>query len=195
MRARRARARFLLGTSTKRGRRKRKKCGGSRFVAPQNQRATWSHHSGQRQQRGYGKRQVALIRAACCCCCCTFLWGLASWQSCTPRLPTRSELIRPTVVTFLDKMLLDKDRSLRMDEITIAEGSASVGKAINNLGLEHVPGMLLLAIRSTDGDWEYNPRRSTRVRAGSVLVFLGTPEDSRSLRDRLDPDTNERAVQ
>ncbi len=106
-----------------------------------------------------------------------------------------SELIRPTVVTFLDKMLLDKDRSLRMDEITIAEGSASVGKAINNLGLEHVPGMLLLAIRSTDGDWEYNPRRSTRVRAGSVLVFLGTPEDSRSLRDRLDPDTNERAVQ
>ncbi|MCH1570456.1 MAG: TrkA family potassium uptake protein, partial [Longimicrobiales bacterium] len=97
-----------------------------------------------------------------------------------------SELIRPTVVTFLDKMLLDKDRSLRIDEVTIPEQSKSVGKAINELGLEHVPGVLLLAIRDMDGDWEFNPRRNTPVRAGTALIFLGSPDDSKLLRERLD---------
>ena len=101
-----------------------------------------------------------------------------------------SELIRPTVVTFLDKMLLDTDRSLRIDEVTIAEHSVSVGKAINELGLEHVPGVLLLAIRGMDGDWEYNPRRSTTVRAGTALIFLGSPDDSKLLRERLGADFN-----
>lgn len=99
-----------------------------------------------------------------------------------------SELIRPTVVTFLDKMLLDKDRSLRIDEVTIREQSASVGKAINELGLEHVPGVLLLAVRDLDGDWEYNPRRNTTVRAGTALIFLGSPHDSKLLRERLGSD-------
>ena len=96
-----------------------------------------------------------------------------------------SELVRPTVVTFLDKMLLDKDRSLRIDEVTITEDSAVVGKPIRELGLEHVPGMLLLAIRGSDGDWEYNPRRSTRVLSGTALIFLGSPDDSAALRERL----------
>lgn len=99
-----------------------------------------------------------------------------------------SELIRPTVVTFLDKMLLDKDGSLRIDEVTIPEQSASEGKAINELGLEHVPGVLLLAVRDLDGDWEYNPRRNTTVRAGTALIFLGSPRDSKLLRERLGSD-------
>lgn len=96
-----------------------------------------------------------------------------------------SELIRPTVVTFLDKMLLDKDRSLRIDEVTIPEGAPCVGRPISDLGLEHVPGVLLLAVRGADGDWAYNPRRSTLVKAGTALIFLGSPEDSKSMRERL----------
>ncbi|MGB1657119.1 MAG: potassium channel family protein [Longimicrobiales bacterium] len=105
-----------------------------------------------------------------------------------------SELIRPTVVTFLDKMLMDKDRSLRIDEVTIPEDSESVGKAIRDLGLEHVPGMLLLALRGTDGDWEYNPRRSTTVKAGTALIFLGSPDDSQSIRERLGADFSKAKV-
>lgn len=95
-----------------------------------------------------------------------------------------SELIRPTVVTFLDTMLRDRDRNLRIDEVFIPSGAPPVGKEIRDLGLEALPGILLLAVRDGE-EWEYNPRRTERVRENTALIFLGSPEDARSLRQRL----------
>ena len=99
-----------------------------------------------------------------------------------------SELVRPTVVTFLDTMLRDGDLRLRIDEVRIPEGSPVLGKAINQIGLEKLPEILLLAVRQVDGQWLYNPPRSYEVKPGVVLIFLGTPEDSQRLRDRLAPE-------
>lgn len=96
-----------------------------------------------------------------------------------------SELIRPTVVTFLDVMLRDKDRNLRIDEIRIPEGSPSIGMPLNALGLEKIPGALLLAEREADGSWHYNPPRAEKVTAGMVLIFLGTPGDAKALCEHL----------
>lgn len=96
-----------------------------------------------------------------------------------------SELIRPTVVTFLDKMLRDRDLNLRIEEVLIPEGSSAAGKPITDLELSELPGILLLAIRTRDGAWEYNPPRSYEVKPGMVLIFLGSPDDSRALRERL----------
>lgn len=96
-----------------------------------------------------------------------------------------SELIRPTVVTFLDTMLRDRDLNLRIDEIRIPEGSPAVGVALNALGLEQVPHALLLAVRTDDGAWHYNPKRTWEVTAGAVLIFLGSPTDARELCDQL----------
>ena len=96
-----------------------------------------------------------------------------------------SELIRPTVVTFLDTMLRDKDRNLRIDEVHVLHGAPAVGKQIRELGLESLPGILLLAIRSEDGSWDYNPSRSEPLRAGTALVFLGSPGDGRILGERM----------
>jgi voltage-gated potassium channel len=96
-----------------------------------------------------------------------------------------SELIRPTVVTFLDTMLRDRDLNLRIDEILIPASSAAVGKALNELGLGNVPEILLLAVRTPDGQWQYNPPRTRVVTAGVVLIFLGSPKDSRALCDQL----------
>lgn len=95
-----------------------------------------------------------------------------------------SELIRPTVVTFLDEMLRDRDQNLRVEEIAIREGAPTVGRRIRDLGLEELPGILLLAIRDGDG-WKYNPDRDRSVQANTSLIFLGSPRDAQALRDRL----------
>ncbi len=58
-----------------------------------------------------------------------------------------SELIRPTVVNFLDVMLRDQDANLRIDEVTIPESSPAAGKKIHELGLESVSNALLIAVR------------------------------------------------
>jgi voltage-gated potassium channel len=96
-----------------------------------------------------------------------------------------SELIRPTVVTFLDVMLRDRDRNLRIDEISIPPGAPPVGREIGELGLEDHPGILLLAVRDGDRGWEYNPPRTERIRENTSLIFLGSPEDARALRESL----------
>jgi voltage-gated potassium channel len=96
-----------------------------------------------------------------------------------------SELLRPTVVSFLDTMLRDRDLNLRVEEIRIPQGSTAVGKQFRDLGLDALPGILLVAIRSTAGDWEYNPPRTEVVAPGMVLIFMGSPQDSRRLCEQL----------
>jgi voltage-gated potassium channel len=96
-----------------------------------------------------------------------------------------SELIRPTVVDFLDAMLRHQDLNLRIDEVGIPHDSRSVGLPLNELGLEQTPHALLIATRTEDGTWEYNPARSSCVTAGMILIFLCSPEDSRALCERL----------
>jgi voltage-gated potassium channel len=96
-----------------------------------------------------------------------------------------SELIRPTVVSFLDAMLRDRELNLRVDEIRIPEGSPSIGKPLRELGLEKLAGILLVATRSPSGAWKYNPPRSDPVEAGSVLIFMGSPDESRRLCEQL----------
>lgn len=96
-----------------------------------------------------------------------------------------SELVRPAVVDFLDEMMGDGERNLRIDEIRVTEDSGAGGRALQDLRLEDFPGVLLLAIRAQDGSWEYNPPRDRRVEAGQVLIFLGSPEDARALRASL----------
>ncbi len=96
-----------------------------------------------------------------------------------------SELIRPTVVTFLDTMLRDRELNLRIDEILIPEGSPAVGKPLNELGLEKMPHVLLLAVRYATGEWRYNPPRSEVVEPETVLIFLGSPDDAQVLCDQL----------
>ncbi len=97
-----------------------------------------------------------------------------------------SELIRPTVVTFLDVMLRDKDLNLRIEEVRIPQGSSSVGRALESLALDTVKGALLLAVRAADGTWQYNPDGGLVVQAGSVLVFMGSPEVARALSAHVD---------
>ena len=92
--------------------------------------------------------------------------------------------MRPTVVDFLDAMLRDREMNLRIDEVTVPEDSPMVGKALSELHLEEMPDALLLALRHR-GAWRYNPRRSTDLQPGLVLVFLGTPGDIDMVRQRV----------
>ncbi len=96
-----------------------------------------------------------------------------------------SELIRPTVVSFLDVMLRDQDANLRIDEITIPASSPATGKTVGELALDEISNALLIAVRSPSGDWHYNPKGDREVLARTVLILLGSPEDMGTVCDRL----------
>ncbi len=89
-----------------------------------------------------------------------------------------SEMIRPTVVSFLDIMLRDRDSNLRVEEVAVPDSFA--GKTISDLELGRYSHTLLLAIRMGE-NWVYNPPVKHTITPGSTLVFMTTPEDRSAL--------------
>jgi len=88
-----------------------------------------------------------------------------------------SEMIRPTVTTFLDLMLREQKRILRFDEVTVPAGSPLAGKTIAEAALETQTGALFVAVRRGESkEFEFNPDKASKIGAGDVLVFIATPE-------------------
>jgi voltage-gated potassium channel len=84
-----------------------------------------------------------------------------------------SEMLRPTVVSFLDTMLRDREKNLRVEELPVP--ASFVGQPISALNLRRCSHTLLLAIK-TKGDWVYNPSESHIIDPENTLVFMTTPE-------------------
>ena len=86
-----------------------------------------------------------------------------------------SEMVRPAVVSFLDVMLRDEDRRLRVEESKIGVGSKLEGRTVAELRKLHVGDVLLVALRLPDGEWIYNPDDEVTLTAGMTLIFMGSP--------------------
>jgi voltage-gated potassium channel len=93
-----------------------------------------------------------------------------------------SEMVRPTVVSFLDIMLRDREKNLRIEEAAVPARIA--GQPLAALGLERYPRLLLLAVRRGDG-WEYHPAADYPIEADDRLVFMTTPEVREQLESVL----------
>ncbi len=94
-----------------------------------------------------------------------------------------SEMIRPTVVTFLDTMLRSADPVLRVEEVRV--GPAAAGRTVGELGVDGRPATLLMALRHGRGEWEFKPMPDRRVEDGDVLVVMTTPAGAAELRRQL----------
>lgn len=91
-----------------------------------------------------------------------------------------SEMLRPTVVSFLDTMLRDKDKNFRVEEITLPD--VYVGRTISTLNLKNYPHTLLLAIKTKE-DWIYNPSADYTIKPENALIVMTTPEERMKLED------------
>jgi voltage-gated potassium channel len=89
-----------------------------------------------------------------------------------------SEMVRPTVVSFLDTMLRDREKGLRIEELRVPQ--SFVGKSISALDLNRYPHVVLLAVR-TGEDWVYRPSQNHVIAHDSTLVFVTTPEEREKL--------------
>jgi len=95
-----------------------------------------------------------------------------------------SLLIRPGVVTFLDKMLRDRDKNLRVEEVVIGAGSPAIGQRIGALEVNRLPGALLVALAEPDGSYQFKPEDDRTVREGETLIVMGGPAAVAELRRR-----------
>ena len=93
-----------------------------------------------------------------------------------------SEMVRPTVVSFLDTMLRDGERNLRVEELSVP--GSFIGKSLSALNLKRHTNALLLAIKAGE-EWVYNPSENYVIVPESTLVFMTTPEGRKELAGLL----------
>jgi voltage-gated potassium channel len=84
-----------------------------------------------------------------------------------------SELIRPHVVSFLDLMLKEPSRVIRVEEISVPEGSSWAGKTLQDTEIHRRFGLLALALRKPDGETTYNPQGDIVLAPRDVLIVMG----------------------
>lgn len=88
-----------------------------------------------------------------------------------------SEMIRPSVVTFLDLMLRSKDKTIRVEEISLAAGSPYIGQTLGETGLLAMPDVTVVALVVRAGEaYRFNPPHDTSLNKGMVIIVIGMVE-------------------
>ena len=97
-----------------------------------------------------------------------------------------SEALRPHVTSFLDLMLRDKARTLRIDEIVVPTASPWIGRRLDDLKFRARYNLMPLAVKTSVGehrhDFLVNPPDTLALQAGAVLIVMGDVEEIRRAR-------------
>jgi voltage-gated potassium channel len=94
-----------------------------------------------------------------------------------------AELLRPQVVTFLDVMLRDQERRLRIEEIPLSATNTLAGKSLMQTNLRSEFDLLVIAVhdRATD-KFIYNPSSDLVLEEHHTLIVLGEVDHIASVR-------------
>ena len=99
-----------------------------------------------------------------------------------------SEMLRPHVVSFLDLMLKEQSRTLRVEEIEVGNASSWVGKTLAQIDLRTAYNLLPMAVKRTggaaEGHYQVNPPDSLTLEKGMVLIVIGDVKDLHRVRQQ-----------
>jgi voltage-gated potassium channel len=89
--------------------------------------------------------------------------------------------LRPAVVDFVQLATSSENLELAMEQVGIARTSLLVDHTIVEANLRQRYGVIVVAIRRSDGRMEFNPPPDALMRAGDQLVVLGPPDQLKGL--------------
>jgi voltage-gated potassium channel len=97
-----------------------------------------------------------------------------------------SEMVRPKVVTFLDRMLRERGGTLRIEEVTVPQDADVTDRTLGSLKVDEVAGAMLLAVSRTGADaFEFKPAPDTPLEPGMTLVVMADVDGLERLRKRF----------
>jgi voltage-gated potassium channel len=94
-------------------------------------------------------------------------------------------LIRPAVTDFIEVTFGDKDIGLKMEELIVSEKSRLNGATLIDSGIRQDMDVIIVAIRTREGEMRFNPSSKTRIEAGDTLISLGKSDDLDQLESIL----------
>ena len=90
-------------------------------------------------------------------------------------------LLRPEVVQFLDFTTNDFGTDIAIEQVTVASHTKAASKTIRELQLGRNLGVIVMAIRTTDGHMSFNPPADTAIQVGDCLIVMGRQASLRTL--------------
>ena len=88
-----------------------------------------------------------------------------------------AEMIRPTVVNFLDSMLRSSQGNLRIHQLTVSENSDVEGQKIKDAGLTNKFNLLVLGARQEAGEIKFNPSPEQVLKSKTTLIVMGDVDE------------------
>ncbi len=98
-----------------------------------------------------------------------------------------SGILEPHLIDFFAKMQVNR-QTTRFAESIIQPDSILDGVSIEDARIKEETGLVVIAIRSKDGDYIYNPDGNWQIEAGDALFVISDPRQLQSLH-RLTEDT------
>jgi voltage-gated potassium channel len=82
-------------------------------------------------------------------------------------------MLRPHVVQFLDFTTQDIGPDITIEQVRVGATSEMASKTIGQMQLGRDVGVIVMAIRKSDGEMLFNPSADTTVLAGDYLIVMG----------------------
>jgi voltage-gated potassium channel len=86
-------------------------------------------------------------------------------------------IIRPTVTDFLDLAVNSDTMDLKMEELSVGEGSRLNGLNLVDSGIRKEMDIIIVAIRKSDGKMNFNPSSKALIEKGDTLIAMGRTVD------------------
>ena len=95
------------------------------------------------------------------------------------------QLVRPTVIDFIDLAVHGGELGLRLEEMRVAPEAKLAGSTLMSSGIRKNHDLIVVAIKSLQGEMHFNPTPDTMLNGGDTLVVLGKQEDIKELESEL----------
>jgi len=82
-------------------------------------------------------------------------------------------LLRPHVVQFLDSATKSVGLDVGFEQVRVAPGSELASKSLRQLQIRRDLGVIVLAIRRSDGRMQFNPPAEAVLEAGDFVIVMG----------------------
>ncbi len=94
-------------------------------------------------------------------------------------------ILRPHVFEFLDITTTTSSMGLNIgiEQVEVSAGSLQAGKSLNDLQLRRELGVIVLAIRRSNGEMMFNPPAASGLEGGDCLIVMGAPSDVQNLQE------------
>lgn len=85
-------------------------------------------------------------------------------------------VLRPTVTDFIDLTVSGGELGLRLEELRVSEKGQLTNKTVMESNIRRDFDLIVVAIKRSQGEMQFNPNLGTSILSGDTLVVLGEYE-------------------